>query len=82
MGIFVNFWLFLPCPLPRYGDVMSLKFQISKKNYFVSILHLVLGKVTKFLVEISLLQKLSAKNVTGVENTPSIAFRVKGVIVF
>ena len=33
--------------------------------YFVLILHLILGKVTKFLVENSLLQTLSAKNLTG-----------------
>ena len=33
--------------------------------YFVLILHLILGKVTKFLVESFLLQKLLAKNLTG-----------------
>ena len=48
-----------------------------KKCYFFLILDLILGKVKKFLVESSLLQKLSAKNLTGA--SPS-AFRVNGKI--
>ena len=38
MGIFVKFWLFLQCPL-------------TKLFYFVLILHLILEKIRKFLVE-------------------------------
>ena len=51
MGIFVKFWPFLPCSLTKYGHVMWPKKQISKIFYCVLILHLILGKVTKFLME-------------------------------
>ena len=47
----------MPCHVPKK--------QISKKIYFFLILHLILGKGAKFLVENSLLQKLSARNLTG-----------------
>ena len=49
MGIYVKFWQFLRCPLPKYGHVTSPKKQIWK-NFFL-ILHLISGKVTKLLVE-------------------------------
>ena len=64
MGIFVKVWSFVRCPLTKYGHVTWPKRQISKNFYFVPILHLMLGKVTKFLVG-KLSQKLSAKNLTG-----------------
>ena len=51
-----------------------------KNFYFVLIIHLISGKVTKFQNfqrESSPLQKLSAKNLTGVETLPPSAFRVK-----
>ena len=51
MGIFVKFWLFLPCPLIKYGHVTQPELTISKNFYFVLILHLILGKVTKILEE-------------------------------
>ena len=38
-------------PLTKYGHVMWPKMQISKLFYFVVILHLILGKATKFQVE-------------------------------
>ena len=78
MGIFDKFWLFLRCPLTKYGYVTG---PISKIVHSVLILHLILGQVTKFLAE-----KLSTSEVIsktphgregggGVENTSS-AFRV------
>ena len=51
MGIYFKFWHFLRCPLSKYGHVTSPKKQISKKFYFFLILHLILGKAAKFLVE-------------------------------
>ena len=86
MGIFVKFWPFLRCPLPKYGHVTLPKKQISKFFYFVLILQLVLGKVIKFLVEkLSTSEVISQKPHGGwgggggegcVENTPS-TFRVE-----
>ena len=76
-GHFCQILDFLWCPLTKYGHVMWPKKQMSKKCYFFLILDLILGKVKKFLVESSLLQKLSAKNLTGA--SPS-AFRVNGKI--
>ena len=64
-GHYVKFWHFIRCPLSKYGHVTWPKKQILKKFYFFLILHLILGKVTKFLEESSLLRKLSAKNLTG-----------------
>ena len=51
MGIYVKFRHFLQCPLSKYGHVTWSKKQISKKLYFFPILHLISGKVRKFLVE-------------------------------
>ena len=58
VGIFVKFWHFLRCQLTKYGYVTWPKKQISKIFYFLVILHLILRKVTKFLV-----QKLSTSEV-------------------
>ena len=51
-----------------------------KKFYFFLILHLILGKVAKFLVEkLSTSEVISQKPHRGVENTPPpSAFRAKG----
>ena len=51
---------FLRYPLTKYGHITWPKKQISKIFYFLLILHLILGKVTKFLVE-----KLSTSEVIG-----------------
>ena len=51
MGIFRQILAFLWCQLTKYGHVTWptwSKKKISKICYFVSILHLILGKVTKF----------------------------------
>ena len=45
-----NFVIFYVCPLSKYGHVTPKK-QISKENYFFLIVHLMLGKVTKCVVE-------------------------------
>ena len=58
MGIYLKFWHFLRCPLSKYGQITWPKKQISKKFYFFLILHLILGKAAKFLVE-----KLSTSDV-------------------
>ena len=50
-GHFCNILAFLRFPLTKYVHVTWPKKQISKIFYFVLILHLILGKVTKFLVE-------------------------------
>ena len=50
-GHLCQFLAFLLCPLSKYDDVTWPKKQISKKNNFFLILHLISGKVTKFLVE-------------------------------
>ena len=85
MGIFVKFCLFLRCPLTKYGHVTCPKMQILKKFYFLLILHLILGEVTKFLVEkLSMSEVIKKKSHRGggggggVENTPfPSAYRVK-----
>ena len=51
MGIYVKFWHFLRCPLSKCCHVTWPKKQISKKIYFFLILHLILDKAAKFLVE-------------------------------
>ena len=77
MGIFVKFWhFFLQCPLTNYGHVTWPKKQISKKFYLVIILHLISGKVTKFLVEnLSTWEVIGQKPDVGWKTPPS-AFRV------
>ena len=50
VGIFVKFWHFLRCPLTKYDHITWPKKQIWKIFCFVLILHLILGKVTKFQV--------------------------------
>ena len=79
MGIYVKFW--------HFYDVRSLNMAMSrdprskfqKRIYFFLILHLILGKVTKFLVERLSTSDVISQNLTGggVENTPRSAFRVK-----
>ena len=64
MGIFVKFWFFLWYPLTKYGHVMWPKMQILKIFYFVLILHLILGKVTKFQVEKLCISEVISKNLT------------------
>ena len=78
MGIYVNFWHFLQCPLSKYGHVTWPKKQISKNLYFFPILHLILGKVTKFLVEkLSTSEAISQKPHGGCKTPPPSAVRVK-----
>ena len=66
-----KFWHFLQCPLTKYGHVTWPKKQISKFFYFFPILHLLLRKVTKFLM-----RKLCTSKVVSRKHTPC-AFRVK-----
>ena len=69
MGIYVKFCHLLQCPLPKYGRVTWPKKQISKKIYFFLIVHLILGKVTKYLVEkLSTSEVISQKPHRVVEN--------------
>ena len=68
MDIFVKFWPFLRYPLTKYGHVPCLKQaskQISKIFHLTLILHLILGKITKFLVE-----KLSTSEVINQKPPP------------
>ena len=70
MGIYVNFWLFY--------DALSLNMAMSRdlrrkfqKILFFLILHLILRKVTTFLVEkLSTSEIISQKPHGGVENIP------------
>ena len=60
---------FLRCPLSKYGHVTWPKKQISKKFYFLLILHYILGKVTKFRVEkLSTSEIISQKPLGGGKN--------------
>ena len=71
MGIFVKFWLFLRCRLTKYGHVTWLKIQILKMFYFVLILHLIIGKVTKFPVEKLSTSEVISKKRYGAGKHPS-----------
>ena len=74
MGIFVKFLAFFMKPVHQ---IWSCQKQISKIFYFVLILHLILGNVTKFLVEkLSTSEGISQKPYRGWKTPPS-AFRVK-----
>ena len=76
MGIYVKFWHFLRCPLSKYGHVTWPKKQISKKIYFFLILHLILGKFTKFLVEkLSTSEVINQKPHGGVENSSAQCYQ-------
>ena len=50
MGIYVKFWQFLRSLLPNMAMSRDSRNKF-RKNYFFLILHLILAKVTKFLVE-------------------------------
>ena len=68
MGIFVKFWPFLRC-----SPIMVMPREANFENfYFVLILHSILGKVTKFLVEkLHTSETISQKpHGGGVEYTP------------
>ena len=71
MSIYVKFWLFLQCPLSKYGHVTK---QILKTFYFFLLLHLILGQVTTFLVEKRSTSEVISQKPHG--GWPS-AFRVK-----
>ena len=63
IGNFVKIWLFLLCLFTQYGHFTSPKMQIF---YFVLILHLILGKVTKSLVgKLSTSEVISQKHHWG-----------------
>ena len=81
MGIYVKFWhFFYDARSPTMAMSRDPRRKFRKKNYFFLILHLILGKAGKFLVE-----KLSTSQVTsqkphgggGGKHTPPSAFRVK-----
>ena len=72
-GHFGEIMALLFCPLTKYGHVPWPKMQILKIFIFVLILHLILGKVTKFLVE-----RLSTSEIKKCQGGhPPSAFRVK-----
>ena len=77
MEIYVNFWHFLPCPLSKYDHFTWPKKQISKKLYLFLILHLTLGKVTKFLMEKLSTSEVISQKPHGGWKTPPSTFRVK-----
>ena len=75
-----NFGIFLRCPLTKYGHATWPKKQTSKNFYFVLILHLISGKVTKFRAENSILEVIRPKTSRGGRGGgkhPPSAFRVK-----
>ena len=72
-----NFGIFLKCPLSKYGHVTWPKMQIWKNFYIFLILHLILGKAAKFLVD-----KLSTSEVINQKpHAPPQCFRVKSVVI-
>ena len=69
---FLSNLAFFKCPLTKYGHVTWLKKQISKNFYSFLILHLISGKVTKFLVEkLSTSEVISQKSHGSGKHTPS-----------
>ena len=78
MGVYVKFWHFIT----KYGQIWPCHVTQEanfKKLYFFLILHLILGKVTKFLVEkLSTSEVISQKPPGGGEKHLPSAFRVKG----
>ena len=65
-GHFCQILAFSQCPLTKYGHVTSPTKQISKSFYFVLILNLILGKVTKFLMgKLSTSEVISSKKSHG-----------------
>ena len=75
VGIFVKFWHFLWCPLTKCGHITWPKKQISKT--FLIILHLILGKITKFPVEKLSTSEVSSQKIHGgLHPPPPSAFRV------
>ena len=78
MGIFVKFWLFFDARSPNM--VMSRDPRYKFRNcYFVLILHLILGKVTKFLVKRLSISEVISQKPRGREwkTPPPSAFKVK-----
>ena len=71
MGIYVKFWHFYNARSPNMAMSRDPKSKISKKIYFFLILHLILGKAAKFLVEKrSTSEVIRQQPHDGVENTP------------
>ena len=71
MGIYVKFWHFFTMPALQIWPSHVTQEANLEKKYFFLILHLILGKAAKFLVE-----KLSTSDVIsqkphGVETLPS-----------
>ena len=65
-----NFGIFYNAHSPNMVISRDPRSKFRKFFNFVLILHLILGKSAKFLVESSPIQKLSAKNLMGVETPP------------
>ena len=83
MGIYVKFWHFLQCPLSKYGHVTWPKKQISKKNLFFLILHLILGKAAKFVVEkLSTSEVISQKPHGGGKHPPPVLLGLRGELTY
>ena len=80
MGIFVKFWHFFTMPAHQIWSYHMSQEANLENFYFFLILHLILGKVTKFLVEkLSTSEIISQKSHRGgVENTPPQCRRVNG----
>ena len=80
MGIYVNFGIFT-MPTPQIWPCHVNQEANSGKSILFLILHLIFGKVTKFLVEkLSTSEVISQKTSPVVANTPS-AFRVTSDVV-
>ena len=71
-----NFWHFLQCLLTKYGRVTWPKKEISKNFYVFLILHLILGKVTKFIAEKPSTSEVISQKPHWGWKTPPSAFMV------
>ena len=79
MGIFVKFWHSFTMPTHQIWSYHVTQ-ETNVENFcFVLILHLILGKVTKVLVEKLSTSEVISQNLTGGEKHPPpfSAFRVK-----
>ena len=78
MGIVVKFWHFYNARSPNMVMSRDPRSNFRKNFYLVLILHLILGKVTKFLVESLSTSKVISQKPHGGWKTPlPRAFRIK-----
>ena len=80
MGIYVNFWHFFTMPVLQIWPCHVIQEANFEKIYFFLILHLILGKVTKFLIEkLSTSEGISQKPHGGWKTPPPVLLGLIGL---